>query len=1567
MRYFKRAIITFVPIILIVFGVKSYITTKNFPETLNKIIYDSGIADIKIGDIEIEGFREIKIHDVVVNDLNGSNVLEAPLIKVGINIFMPSKIPKIDVYDATINLVRGKSEHYNIYDILKKGKEKNNIDRASRIGYIDIHNSTLNFTDTTFTNEINQTLKSVEGFVEVTKSKGFNIYAIGNIVNDEGVELEHSSMSIDLKNLLHTNQSIRSLLDVYKNNENYRKDFSLDFNFSNVPINEELGQYTYLKILDVKDGILNGNLKLTNRRDDIEKPTIYDIFQLFRKDPEPISSPMRFYGNLSLKDATVFYEEYSEDIHGIDGTVVFDGRLISVLGEVQLDEINNEKDTLLNLSYDLDESIFKMDLNVKNVEYEKLSKYSILDKLNVNVSGYVTGNISLENNQKEQTLKLNGQVNSPIISIDSYNFKNVKANLNMKDNIFKMSDIIFDFKQNVSNIDFDVGAIIDEFKYDTNTAIGTLEYRVNNKNSDIKIGNIKGNAIIKNGIVNSNFTSNQMNGKFVIDTNKKYFIVDGKVKNSLEVVYDNSRYIVENGEIEGLKINFPDQGKSMLSSGKMAGNIKLLDIQNIDSIQANIIVNDGILKTNAIINSLGEQLKLQGTTTESMKHSYVLENYDHNFRIDKFVENRGAYLPVQFKVNLYGENNLFSGNYEVFSESGEYLIDYENAYVYGTIYDLLSGDIDINGKISEVWLGYQRLKDVELDINVENNNININNIFNEKLKINGNYNISNQTINMNFNLDNYILYNVSGNPEFNIKVNGLNGRIFGTINNIFGYVNLNQPQVYADSKYLGVIDGNVLIDSSVVNINDMRFNDNNLNAYYNINSQELHAKLSINENNIPNIFNLEGLTLNVLSELEMKGKLSDFDLRGYFSINNPEYRGFRLPSAKTDLAYTNGDIGRFLSYGELDIPNLTFYGDNGEELLSTNANFDLSDIYLDFKLENKEFSLDSVEDLKSKGYSGDLLLNILVNGRLDDFFVDVKASSDNLELSGFLVKNLDLDFQVNNNELSLGQFYLEYEQNPLLMNGYLSFKPLDYNISLFANNFNLEFLGLDKNIKKASGIADVNILFDRGETTGTVSLNDFSYISNDGVVQLVDVNADIKVDKRKLIINNFTGGYNNGTFSLIGNIDVPTIPDDFMETKRLDLGNFELNTNFDNIGVKYGKGIDLKLTGNMIFTENNLLGKVDVNSGEIRELPDILTKTIMNKEETETESKEKTIVNGVIDEIIDKVLNQYTVNVSVQSNKDLKVKIPSFSLVKNINGSLISDLRIFYESGDLGLWGDIYVDGGSFSLNNNKFNVSQLEVLFENTGNDPLTNPYLTFRADTKIDNYRIEVSKEGYLQSSEIVLRSDTGLTREEILSLLLFNTLTNKEKENSEFNDITTEQEQNAAILTTLMDNTLNELIFSSITDRIGDTLGLTSFSINTGVTNSSGESYSSSTTVKMTNNLYKNKIFWNLEIEVPIIQSSSNKEFVELPKGDNVGNSKDNVYYDFWINYNVSNGFDVKIGGDTKNRKRFNGYGPTSSENRDNINYYIGVDFTFRDYTLGDIIKRIFNMKKMEKLTK
>ena len=736
---------------------------------------------------------------------------------------------------------------------------------------------------------------------------------------------------------------------------------------------------------------------------------------------------------------------------------------------------------------------------------------------------------------------------------------------------------------------------------------------------------------------------------------------------------------------------------------------------------------------------------------------------------------------------------------------------------------------------------------------------------------------------------------------------------------------------------------------------DVTLRENKLNGTYDLKTGISDIELSLNEPDIPKLLDMKELTFGTKSNLKLKGNLNNFNLEGQLALNNMSLKSYKIPHIVADIKYSNGTIDKLFKYGTFDLQKLRFIGDNQETLFETQTKFDLANVNIDYQLEKQKFSLDSIQDLKDKGYSGDIDFGFFYRGSFEKFITGVKIKSDSVKLSGFPVKNVDIDLQADEKALNIGQFYLEYEKNPLLVNGYVQFIPVKYNVSMLAKDFNLDFLGINKDIEQASGVANIDAIFSNEATTGHILLNNFNYKTKDKLTLIDNVNTDINLKNNKLIVNRLDGGYNGGTFKVTGDLDVPTIPNDFMKTKRLELGKFELNANLNNVGLHYGTGIDFALSGNAIFTENRLFGDLVVNNAQIREIPNFNSSNsenteMENSEQQKKKEQDKTIVEGIVEEVIDKILKQYTVELNVQAGDNVKINIPNVSIVRNIKGTVKGSSEITYADSQIGIDGEYGITKGSFSVNGNDFKIEGAEIRFVPSINGltaSVSDPFVIFDASTVVSGDRIEISVNGNISNPEIRFTSSSGKTREEIISLLAFNTVIGNSDKPGENKDNSAD---GVVVAGSLVNTALNELFLSSVTGKIKDVLGISKFNVSTNVdrSNKTGE-YSAATTLTLQNNLYKDRLFWNASVKFPY-QTSKNDE-------------KNPIGYNAWLSYGVSNGLDLRIGGESLKRSSSS----TNMSNGAKINYYFGVDFSTKADTFGDLLKKIFRKKKLDTLKK
>ena len=1529
MKYIRKSLFTFIPLLLSLFLVRGFIATNNFKGMLGSILKSSGL-NVEFKKVELEGFGKIRIDDLKVKDQSGNTVIDAKKAVAKVNLMLPSRLSRIDVYNATVNLERYPQNKFNVFNILKPDdKKKVTYDNTNRLGKLYYHDSILNYTDTSYKEKISKTLKNVNGYLEVSKSRGFSLEAKGS---DDA-----ESIKVHLAQKVNTLQSFRSMFDKTKNTDPKKKEFYLGFEFKNVNVTQSLGQYVPLDMIKAKGGILTGNLELSQKHKE---------------------SVMKVKGKLNVKNGTLEYDDFDGNIENIDAVIDMQKDDISVDAKTSIES----HPVTFKMNYSIPKHNIDMKLTTDNVPFKEIARYKLIKDSNVKANGNVSGELNAKINVQNKEVTLDGKFSSPQIAIANYRFRDLKTSLKMsKEQILILENTTFHFDETISGFKVKNDVVVPKFTYNVKEKQGNGNYVITNRGSDYSIGQITGTASInKENIIKGDFVSRELAGNYTINPKEQQMNVNATGKDYLTVKYGGNSYDV-NPKVDNLVLKF--NNKNILQSGNIQARLKSRDNKYFDLINANVNVKNGSYNVNADVNVKGQNLRVSGITTADMNHSYkittfgkgrfdaakLLRDYGYNLKgLDK------AKLPMTVKANISGKGDKLSGNYELYSPYGEYVVEYEQLHAKGKINDLLSLNLDIDAKMSELWVGYQRLKNVSGSLNIKNNIVNILNVSNEKLQANGSFNMKNGNIKINSELKNYVVYN-NIKPEVNLYIENATMNVNGPLDNLSGNIMLYPSKTTIDSIYIGDTEGIIDINRSVLDFRKFTLRDNKISGTYDMKTGLADLKLSLTEPDIPKLFKFNDLTFGTFSELSLKGDLNKFNLSGNVNFGNISYKGYKVPSLNAELEYSDGNVDKLFKYGTFNIKDLIVKGDNGEELFRTNTKFDLENIDIDYKLENQKFSLDSVQDLKDKGYSGDITLDFFFNGKPEIFSTGITINSDKVTLSGFPVEHLDVDVGADNKGINIGQFYLEYEKNPLLLNGYFNFSPVNYNVSVLAKKFNLDFLGLDKNIKEASGIADIDIVFSPEQTVGTVLLNNFNYKTKDGITLVDNVNADISVDNRKLNVNRLDGGYNGGTFTVDGNLDVPVIPEDFMRTKRLELGKFELNTSLNSVKVRYGEDIDAVLTGDIIFTEDHLFGNITAESGEIRAIPSFggEEKKAKSTEEEEKTLKNKTIVEGIVEEVIDKILKQYTVDINMRANRDVKINIPSMTLVKNIKGGISGESKVLYENGEVGLIGEYTIKQGSFVLNNNRFKIDNAEIRFpeQSTGSTLQIDPFIVFNASTKVGKERIEVSLTGKVSNPDIKFSSDSGLSREQIVSLLAFNTASKGNNKNQD-NKQTDSSQDGTVLIGSVLNTALNELIFSPVTGKIGETLGLSNVSVSTDFKRSekTGE-YSGATTLYIQDNLYKEKWFWNLQVKFPFQTKTEN------------GNTSSPVGYNAWINYNVFEGLELKIGGETITKKDES----TNFKPKNDLNYYFGVDFSTKADSFGDLWKKLFHRKKLDTLSK
>ena len=117
MKYIKKSLIVFIFLLMSLFGLKLYISTKNFNSMLTSILKSSGL-NVEFKDVKLIGFNKIQIDNLKVKDMAGNVVIDGKRTTAGISLLMPTRLNRIDIYNGTVNLERRKNNDFNIFYVI---------------------------------------------------------------------------------------------------------------------------------------------------------------------------------------------------------------------------------------------------------------------------------------------------------------------------------------------------------------------------------------------------------------------------------------------------------------------------------------------------------------------------------------------------------------------------------------------------------------------------------------------------------------------------------------------------------------------------------------------------------------------------------------------------------------------------------------------------------------------------------------------------------------------------------------------------------------------------------------------------------------------------------------------------------------------------------------------------------------------------------------------------------------------------------------------------------------------------------------------------------------------------------------------------------------------------------------------------------------------------------------------------------------------------------------------------------------------------------------------------------
>lgn len=1513
-KLIKRFFITILSIIIIIGIIFQFTKTKYFNILANKIIDIVGI-DASIEEIKRDKGLSFIISNLKVNEYSGEKFLSIDKAKVQMSLLAPTRILNVSVKGGDV-VIKREPESFNYERIFAPSdtNEINSITRISRFGNIEIDEFKAKFIDKTMKEKIDLDLYDVKGSI---KNSLINLIKIKLNAKTIGVNRKkEEKIGLKIEFVEDKKISVLSQMTYPKEFVNAdRTHMYMEFNFKDVDVDNNLFQYVPLDIMEVKSAVLDGDVSLTYSLPDIDK-----------------KRELEFYGNLKIKDGILNYKDYYDTLKGIEADILLNKDVINVKGQTQI----NKGDVKLEILTNLTKQSLLVKGDFKNIDYKDIKKYSLINSFNVDAKGRASGNIETSIDLKKGNVNyLVGEFTSSKIETFGVNLVDTVAKIEMQNDEFKLKSLKTKVSKHI-NDEINVSSNVD-LKLDMNikTKDVNAKYSLTNIKAPLDVKNIKGVASIKNmRKISTDLYLDDINIKanYDLKTTDLLLKTKGGTKKTLTL---GEKQIELLPNIDYLKYN--------VRENKLVDSNMKLDLDLSDKFKGDIYLkakseNDKfILDSKVILND--SEINLNGEITKDFNVNMNASGNDvdvkevlKNLNIKNKLLDEIYISPLNFKVNVSGNKKGLKGKFEISNKSLDGPIEYKDLYMVGEFQNTKPLDFNLDFNLDEFWFMYHKLDNIKGNINYEDKiltakleNDNLNSFFS--------LDVLEDKINFYTELNNYVFYNTSS-PDVNLHITNLYANLYGSTNDLNGYVKINNSPIIIEEVDAGDLNVDVKLKDNVVYLENMSIRDSRISGKYYLDNNYIDLLAKINENSLLNLIGIDDGNIDINSEIKISGELDKLEVLTDTHLKNIYYKNYKLPNLDLNVNYINMDYKNLLKSGQLEINDFKIYNDTYSYKTQYNM-IDLETLNFDYHVVDKEIDLSQFNAKDSNTLQGKINLNLDLEGKLDTLFTNIYLTSKDVSLNGIKLNNIYLDMQANRSGANINRIYLEYANNPFTIDGYITVNPLDYNMKLVADNMNLSFLKINSNIKDANGEANINFLASKEKTEGDIYIDNFKLKTNSNLINIDNLVTDINLENRKININQFTGVVNNGIIDLYGRIDIPEIPNNFLETKRLKLGVIDLHLGAENIDIAYNE-IKTNLSTKIDIKEDNLIGKLLINSGEVKGIPSF----------GESNKKKESYFSVLLNEVGKKIIDQYNVNTSVEIETPIKLDIQNILILKDIKGDITGEASLIYTNGESLLEGGLSINNSSFKFNKYKFNIENLDVLL-NSGLSGLSiDPEINLRATTNIGDEEVEIDMTGKLSEKNIKFKSSTGKTQDEILSLLALNlTGLTKENDKGDFNPFSIFKNTN--ILGVALETTINEFLFSKLTNPVQSLLGLSNFNIKTNLNSEGSLNFTdifkdTSTTLSIQKPISNvNNIYFNTELIVPFDFSSS---------------FTDKLKYNMWLSHDFNKGFSVNVG-----MKTINKY--IDSRVGNNIAFYGGLNYSKKTNTLSELIdslKDLFNKR-------
>jgi len=1343
-------------------GYFSLVYVKNNIDEVSMKLLKKYVADISHRGIEFNGWREITAKHLTIRDKKQKLILAAPEAKIKLDIknLLRGRITEIYVERPYAYVELGKKRELNFIDTFSRGGTKKP-GTTVPIEMIVLREGTIFYRDKFYDDPVEKWVYHVDGYVDFDKKKGIDLDFNNGLDEEEAFGFSYS---------------------------NFEKEKSMNIRLGNLTPTNNLMQYAYTKeFLDYKDGKVD--LDLTIDSDGLfGEGKVYD---LLLKTPFLKDEVRRVNGDI----------DFVKDIIDVDLKSEYRGENL----RFALKKVPKE---------------MKMTIQVRNIDKEDLQTINVLDQNVIDkVKLLDIVNIDYLNTQlifdEDMNLITTNYISVDEISQKGMVLKDIKGNMTYANNVIGLKDVRFRASYTgFKDIPIDYYMIING-KYEK--TVLDLKYSSQNLVADSWIKAIKGDL---------KFDFEKLKAEVIANTN----LVD--IKTNLDL--KEKVVTVKAAEDKSLSKNYVspirlgndfifsyDYGKREIIEGK--GHLKLRDKKGIKRANVNFYSK----KHDLFFKELDIKL---GPMSLDTKGALNLKNFGYDFvfnarniEAERFLKRKDFKSKINMSGVVKGVKSDLKLMGRVKNTDIKYLADLKN--IDGRLEVSNSKakglNVDFDGEAGDLFYDKINLKDVRADISYRKGLVKIRDVGNRLIRANGDYDLTKGKLDLSYyagDITEKKIPYLDGLP-IKLRIDQLNGKVLMENKKLFVTGNLKKGSGSYGKGPTLPIHGKFNFDGKKLFFNKLSIDKSLVKGSLIFPTMEFDLKLNIFSENFPKYYGGENLKYTFIGDVSLWGKMDNFKSISEINLKNVYFKGKPLPGAYLSFTLADANIKNIMGSGNIDVSSLALLTPSEKKIIELEGDLALKNNYVSLKTKTERVDLSKLNGfIGDTKLSGSLGLNLALKGPLKKLKYFADFNSRNLGVNDIKLGKFDGKLNGDFSKVNLNSLKLGYLGNELDLSGSYGFKDKSHDLRLISNAIDLSFLNMfsGEAFNNIRGIANVNLRLQNGVGSGNLRINRFYANIMKDSFKLQNVSMNIALSKKQLKINKFYGILNSGSINLDGYLNVPNLSKLKKESiKDLD---YALNLKLNRVNYNYGDDIGFNFSSRLNLKNNKLLGNLFINSGVIKGLPPKAAKEI---EKGIDEDIERKIDNK---EKKEPLIPYFTADIDVSTSRQgVTLEIPQVdkaAIVSNLFGKITTNGLLRMRNKDISYLGNVDLTEGGVTINGNDFKVGTAAVRFVNESDKfPEIHPYLDIHIYSVIADREVNLHIDGDYPDLHLVMRTPSGLTQEEITTLLVYG-------------NVPDEASSGSAAAKGILDSQIDRL-FNPISSKIGKALNLDKFKISSDIT--------------------------------------------------------------------------------------------------------------------------------------